>query len=308
MNCKQHIVANFGNLSSLNGAGLYEYNQITSINGQTLTLANTLQNDYISANSQVVGFEIHTDAIISSEITAPAWNGTTGGIVIIEAVNSLTLQADINVNGLGFRGGLSYIASDDNCNFATFSNNYSYESDNWRGAPKGEGIADFVSGHENGRGAQANGGGGGNSHNSGGGGGALHSIGGIGGTNEEPSFFGCSGNFSGIGGKSLINSSTRIFLGGGGGSGHSNNNAATRGGAGGGIIILKAPEIVFSTGEVTANGLTGDSTSGDGAGGGGSAGSVLIVSDNVSGVTAISAQGGTGGNADNQNQNRCFGS
>jgi len=298
---------NFGNLTNLNGAGLYEYNQIVGINGQSIILSHSLQNTYSAANTQVVGFEIHIDAIVSSEVTAPAWNGNTGGIIVIETENNLTIQADINANGLGFRGGLSYIASDDNCNFITFSNNFSYENNNWRGAPKGEGVAAFVSGHELGLGAQANGGGGGNSHNSGGGGGALHTTGGLGGTNNEPSTFGCKGNFPGRGGKSLLSSSARIFLGGGGGSGHSNNNAATRGGFGGGIIILRSPSISFTSGQITANGQAGDSTTGDGGGGGGSGGSIIIESASINGIIPITAQGGNGGNTDNDGQNRCFG-
>ncbi len=298
----------FGNITNLNGAGLYEYNRIIAINGSSLSLEKNLQHTYLAPNTQVIGTEIHSNIIIDGEITAPAWDGNKGGIVLIEAQNSIELQANIDVGGLGFRSGQAYNATDDACNFLTFANNFSYGSGNWRGAPKGEGIAAIVNGAENGRGAQANGGGGGNSHNSGGGGGALYSEGGNGGINDEPDFFNCHGDFAGRGGKALDNDPNRLFFGGAGGNGHTNNSEESLGGKGGGIIVLIAPVITFNGGQLIADGQDGQAPpAGDGSAGGGAAGSILINAETINGNITITARGGNGGDVNNSNQNRCFG-
>lgn len=298
----------FGNITTLNGAGLYEYNRITEINGQLLSLENTLQNTYLPSNTQVVGATISSDIIIDGDVSALAWDGNKGGIILIEAENSIEIQANIDASGLGFRSGQLYNATDDNCGFLTFSNDFSYGTGNWRGAPKGEGVAAIVSGAENGRGAQANGGGGGNSHNSGGGGGALYVEGGSGGINDEPGAFNCKGDFAGRGGKALLNDPSRLFFGGAGGNGHTNNSNESQGGKGGGIIILIAPSITFNGGQLNANGQDGQApVAGDGSAGGGAAGSILIDAQTINGDVNIIVRGGDGGDVNNSNQNRCFG-
>jgi hypothetical protein len=45
------------------------------------------------------------EARITSKLTAPKWDGYTGGIVALKAFNKLIVDAEINVNGMGFRGG-----------------------------------------------------------------------------------------------------------------------------------------------------------------------------------------------------------
>lgn len=296
----------FGNVNDLNGSGSYELNRIIQINGQEIFLAHSLQHDYLAGHTQVVGAIIEDNIQVDTLITAPAWDGQTGGIVLLEANNSIELLNDIDVSALGFRAGSAYQA-DDNCSFVTSANNYSYDASNWRAAPKGEGIAAYVSGAENGRGAQANGGGGGNTHNTGGGGGALFGDGGDGGINDEPGFFNCSGNFPGKGGKALTGSTNKLFLGGAGGSGHSNNFNNSFGGQGGGIIVLLAPSIHFSGGQLLANGAHGSSMAGDGAAGGGAAGCIGLQADAITGDVLIQVQGGNGGHVDNQGVDRCFG-
>ncbi len=42
----------------------------------------------------------------SGNVTAVPWNGRSGGIIVMDALTSLTLDGDIDANGLGFRGGL----------------------------------------------------------------------------------------------------------------------------------------------------------------------------------------------------------
>lgn len=299
--------AAYGDVTNLNGAGLYEWNEIAAVSGNTLTLTHRLLNDYATEYTQVIGFQIYTDAIVNNPVTAPAWDGNTGGVVVIAATNQLDIASPIDVAGRGFRGGQPESVNDNNCNWLLPQTAYAYNRPNWRGAPKGEGIAPNTASTGNGRGAQANGGGGGNDHNTGGGGGGLVSTGGAGGVNEEPSTFGCRGVAPGVGGKALPTGTTRIYLGGGGGTGHANNGSASRGGDGGGIIIIRTERLVFSGGSLLANGNDGGSAVGDGAGGGGAGGSILIVADEVVGTPNLQARGGDGGQVNNGNVDRCFG-
>lgn len=298
---------NYGDITALNGAGNYEYNRILDISDNELTLEFSLLHDYDVNHSQVVGFLIYEDANVDGLLQPQAWNGTTGGVLAIEVEGTLSLNADIDASGTGFRGGAPISINDNNCSFLTNANDYAYEADNWRGAPKGEGIGTAAPSAPHGRGAQANGGGGGNDHNSGGGGGGLLTAGGVGGINNEPSTFGCDGDFPGRGGKALDNSGVLLFMGGGGGSGHANNSTPSGGGNGGGIIIIKAGSIAFNGGTIRNDGQASTSISGDGGGGGGAAGSIVLLATNLLGSPAVTATGGIGASVNNNNQERCFG-
>lgn len=298
---------NYGNITDLNGAGQYEYNRINSITGNEISLEFALINEYSGNNTQVIGFQIYQDASVDNTLEPALWDGATGGVLAIEVTGTLTINADIDASGHGFRGGVPFSIEDNNCNFLTNANDFAYADNNWRGAPKGEGIGVANSSEPFGRGAQANGGGGGNDHNSGGGGGSLVTAGGQGGRNNEPSTFGCDGDFPGRGGKTLLNDSSLAFLGGGGGSGHANNNTLSGGGNGGGIIFIKAEAINFAGGRILNNGINANNISGDGGGGGGAGGSIFVLTNSISGEVQIMAQGGTGSTVNNSNADRCFG-
>lgn len=297
----------FGNITDLGSAGLYEKNQIASLNGNTVVLSFQVQNTYdLAGNVQIVSFPKYEDAVVVDTVKGLPWNGSIGGIVALQVADSLRLEAPISANGIGFRGGISAITVNNNCNFATSANNYFYGTDNWRGASKGEGIARFTPGAENGRGPQGNGGGGGNDHNAGGGGGSNLTKAGQGGTNEEPSFFGCDGNFPGFGGREILSDSTRLFLGGGGGAGHENNDVGTDGGNGGGIIVLSVGTLINNDFLLEAKGETPEEGGGDGGGGGGGGGSILLLYDQASPI-ALTTSGGDGGSINNGNAGRCQG-
>ncbi|TYZ13561.1 T9SS type A sorting domain-containing protein [Hymenobacter lutimineralis] len=175
----------FGQVTSYGNAGNYEFREVRSVVGNTINLACALTNSYTAAGKvQVVRVPRYTTLTVAtgSTITAPAWDGTTGGIVTLEATGNITLTttANINVSGLGFRGG-AVIATgvDGNSATATLGTNQNYAFTAYgttAGAEKGESIAGYQAGipggFRYGRGAVANGGGGGNQHNGGGGGGA----------------------------------------------------------------------------------------------------------------------------------------
>jgi len=298
--------SDFGNITDLGSAGLFEKAEILSVSGNEITLKKILVNEYApNGNVQLISLPKYENATVDAPLTGQIWDGNIGGVVAIEVENTLTLEANITATGIGFRGGELMTVSSD-CNFLTNANDYFYTTTNWRGSAKGEGIATPIAGKEHGRGAQATGGGGGNDHNTGGGGGGHIANGGQGGEQTPPSNFGCSGDHPGRGGKGILPSEERIFLGGGGGAGHSNNNSGTSGGNGGGIIIVFAGNLMAGGNNLVSNGLTPTLANGDGAGGGGAGGTVLLVTDNIMGVISLEANGGDGGDVNNPSD-RCFG-
>jgi uncharacterized repeat protein (TIGR01451 family) len=306
-------------------AGRYEFAVATggAGSGGMLTLARPLANSYVNGTRQtfqVVRVPQYPSATIGAAgLTAAPWNGASGGIVAIDVAGTLTLAGNINVNGLGFRGGgVINNAAQTAPQYAGYRNAYSTQN----GAMKGEGIAgtpartysaaaglsataatDGYPGGDVGRGAPGNAGGGGNQHNCGGGGGANGGAGGRGGA----CWNGNNGNFDGpirggMGGSPPVAGSTptRLFFGGGGGSGDVGGNTSTlpqgAGGAGGGIIVVRAGTITGS-GTFSANGDPGvDIVSTDASGGGGAGGTILVQVQSGTIPATLTAAGGRGGN------------
>ncbi len=300
--------SSFGNVTALGSAGLYERARILEVNGMAIKLEKALINTYDLAGAvQIVSMPAYEQAVVTGTLTAKAWDGSTGGLLAFSATQ-LTLQADIDVSGKGFRGGSAALDYTGDCNFLSNFNSYAYDEGSIRGGKKGEGVSAAPASSSRGRGAQANGGGGGNDHNAGGGGGANVSAGGLGGENDNPSFFGCKGFYPGIGGKALPALPERLFLGGGGGAGHGNNDVATDGGNGGGIVLIEWGSAINSGGAIRANGLSALQSNGDGGGGGGAGGTIAIagILTDFPGIL-IEARGGNGGNANNTNTAQCFG-
>ena len=166
--------AGYGAVTSLGNAGRYEFVGVEARTGNVITLACGLKNAYTRAGkTQVIRVPQYTTLAIpaGTSVIAPAWDGTTGGVVAVHAETTLNLAGTISAAEKGFRGGAA-----DNVTSAPGSGiTLYYSSDTLDGGEKGESIAgygtDLGSGRY-GRGAPANGGGGGDSHNAGGGGGA----------------------------------------------------------------------------------------------------------------------------------------
>lgn len=302
--------ATFGDISNLGNAGNYEFSTVCAIpNGTTLTLIGVQRSYDASGVVQLVHVPQYVDATVTGTLTASPWDGTTGGILAFECSGDLTLNSDIDVEGLGFRGGT---VTTSNYSCAWFSNvtDYFYDISSGEGAMKGEGIAQYISGKTGGRGPQANGGGGSNDHNGGGGGGSNAGAGGIGGERVKPSTFTCQCIAPGEGGNDLIysNAANNVFLGGGGGAGHENNPAtATAGGNGGGIVIIRANTLVGNGNAINASGADVTANSADGAGGAGAGGTVLLDIPNYNTGVTVNATGGNGGNVANIGPSNCNG-
>jgi hypothetical protein len=301
----------YGTVTNHNNAGKYEIATICKIQGKTVTMVNKLANTYIVAGKvQLVKIMRYESAIVTAQLEPAPWNNSTGtgGVLAIMVSNTLTLNAPISANGKGFEGG-KFLLSGSSCT-DNISRQYSYDATDVSpyqgGGRKGESIYELTTSITGGRGAIANGGGGGNNHNTGGAGGANKSKGGNGGINTTSD--GCRSDYPGIGGYALTTDNTRLFLGGGGGAGHGNNTPQIGGGNGGGVIFISANSILSNGNAITASGLDGSNTYGDGASGGGAAGTIIMNVNSFTDQPLITANGGAGGTVDNEGfGGRCFG-
>jgi len=295
----------FGSITDYNGAGNFEIAKVCDIIGSALILDYLLEYTYDPTGIvQIIKIPVYSDVVVSATVDAPAWNGSEGGVFVLEA-NHLLLAANIDMSQKGFRGG-AFANSGFSCNFLTIRPDYYYPSSD-DGGKKGESIAVLPATQLYGKGASANGGGGGNDHNAGGAGGSNTAIGGIGGENGETGLFLCKGTNPGIGGYPLFKNN-RIYLGGGGGAGHGNNNVGTSGGAGGGIIIIIANQITGNANSIISNGEDVPVTAGgDGGGGGGAGGSVVLDCQLYTTALNVEIEGGKGGDVNDFSAPRCWG-
>ncbi len=338
--------SNYGNGTGsaqgyLNNANLYAGNMefITAnssvpTTGGTLTLKNNLTHSYLNQayngttgqyTYQIIYVPVYYDLRLGATISAPAWNGSTGGVMIFVATDYLYFNNQtISAAGAGFRGGATRQLSGG----TGFHGDYTTMSTVNNNGGKGEGLAGtprfinnaatlldngssnegYPSGAEA-RGAPGNAGGGGtdydpsqNDQNSGGGGGGNGGAGGGGGNSwstNQP--------VGGFGGAAFAQASaSRFVMGGGGGGGTSNNGTGGSNGiyssgvAGGGIVIIEAGAISGATaGTIDVSGASGyTNVQNDGSGGGGAGGSVLIWADNAASdlsALTVTANGGAGG-------------
>ena len=105
----------FGNFIDKGNVGIFEFNYIVSINTNcedpslsVIQLGMPLVNTYLvnqSAKFQVVIGVACNTVVLRNNITCPAWNGETGGIIYIEANELIMAAFSIDASGKGFRGG-----------------------------------------------------------------------------------------------------------------------------------------------------------------------------------------------------------
>ncbi len=289
--------------------------------GTSKAYQNSVYGTFGQYRYQVIRVPVYFDATLSASITAPAWNGTTGGVVVMQAKNNFSFAGfTIDASGKGFRGGGGRQlgggtgANTDYTTLASINVNSS-KGEGTAGMPRflnnggtlldnGAAVEGYPGGSY-GRGAPGNAGGGstdgdvaGNSQNSGGAGGGNGGVGGRGGNTW-------SSNLA-IGGEPgatfAQNAASRAVMGGGGGAGTTNDGTggaglgfSSSGAAGGGIVILILKNVT-TAGTINVNGANADnSVLNDGSGGGGAGGSILIyATTGLTNVTAT-AKGGNGG-------------
>ena len=299
----------FGTITNYDNSGNYEFNYVKSKTGNVIELKNKLtrQYDIPTGKVQLIRVPYYNSVTITSPLTCLAWDGSKGGVLVLNAKDTVTLQSDIDVGGKGFRGGIDPVGV--NTSYNCYENQLYYpDTRPDLASGKGEGIADISSARSFGKGALANGGGSGNAHNSGGAGGGNIGAGGMGGYQYEGAPCNVPVPFDnrGVSGKTLplSNASNKIFLGGGGGAGQTNDPAGgfqAIGGTGAGIAIILADKIISNSKKITANGNTsvscGLTTSAchEGMGGGGAAGTILMQVNTYVDNTTVEAKGGKGG-------------
>ena len=297
--------AAFGTITDYKNAGNYEFNYVKSKTGNIIELKNILtrQYDIPLGKVQLVRVPYYENVNIASTLTCLPWDGSKGGVLVLNVQDSINLNADIDVSGKGFKRGIGYNSG--NATLNCFQNNFHYpQSSNAIAGQKGESIVTLSSNINFGKGNAASGGGGGLGHNSGGGGGSNGGAGGFGGYQLDACGSSPFDN-RGIGGSTMNYSSSlnRVFLGGGGGAGQADNpgNIPPSGGNGGGIAILLSEYLKTNTHKIISNGdnatpcATPPSTDcHDGMGGGGAAGSILLsVNQYLDNLTAEN-KGGNG--------------
>jgi hypothetical protein len=286
----QTNTASFGQIVALGSAGNFEFTNIAAINGNIITFVSNLCKPFsVTGKVQLVRVPVYNQATINAVVTSSPWNGTTGGVVAIEATTSITFNNMIDVSGKGFAGGAvttGWFA----CNDPNFS------SPGTNAGKKGEGIAAAPLNLDGNRAPLANGGGGSNSGNPGAGGGSNGGAGGRGGNQFSGS---CPVNMSfGMGAYALPYATYRAFLGGGGGGGYKDNGLnATAGANGGGIVLIITPTVNGNNQQILASGndVVGNTDS-EGAGGGGAGGCVYLLTQSITSNLTIDVKGGSGGN------------
>lgn len=306
-----------GNFQNIVGnPGSYEIIVIQSVNTGTgvVTFSRNLLKSYnIAGKVQLIKVSSYRNAVVNTELTCASWDSTTvsGGVLAFLVKGKLTLNANINVDSKGLKGGTAapgsgYCQMSDDTIKWYFYNKFSSAS-----GYKGEGLAirnnsgiSIYPGLAKGKGVSLTGGGGGNGHYSGGGGGSNYGAGNSGyvevsGCNP---FIELSGGNGGYGVSSIGSLSSGVFLGGGGGaSTYGATPSTSNGGQGGGIVIILADTIAGNGRVISANGGLPNlnASPNSGAGGGGGAGSAIVSTRYFSSNPVLRANGGQGGNTNN---------
>ncbi len=279
------------------GAGTYEEGEVALVAGTKLTLTAALKNTYTSgtgsSRAQVVVFATYGNLLIQkgATVTAPAWNGKTGGILPLLLSGDLELAsgAKLSMTGRGFKG---YFHK------GIYRNQHGWQGESTIGpgtkktTPNGSGGAG---------GYQVKG-----KNGSGGGGGGHAAAGG----SSKANLYGIKGVSGGAAvGKADL---SVIVFGGAGGEGSADEDGyqAGSGGYSGGIVYVRAASVKL-TGVIEAGGAKGgngtNSCSGCGGagmsgGGGGAAGSVYLMAKTATfGSNVLTAGGGAKGSGNESN-------
>ena len=265
---------------------------------------------------QIIRVPSYNSAEVNAVLTCQPWDSitNTGGVLTAIIGRTLSLNADINVTGKGFKGGV-ITSGKGLCNITNpvKLNKFVYSALSDSSGFKGEGLTVRVNAgatpypsvyplYAKGKGANFTGGGGGNGKYSGGGGGSNYGSGGLGGWELSDCI---PPNLGGERGKDVVTTGLNggIFMGGGGGSStYLTGGAPTPGGNGGGIVILICDTLKGNNHSILADGGHPGTADGEaGSGGGGGGGSIALYLQNYSSVPAesalsIAARGGQGGN------------
>jgi hypothetical protein len=268
------------------GVGAWEIAEVTAVTGSRLTLREALSNTYDSRGSnraQAVVIPQHTTVTVTGgTLTAPPWDGNTGGILALMATSAVNVTSGaIEMSARGYRG----VPRGTMMNIPGF---------------QGEGTVGPAT-----RNTLSNGNGGGGGARTtcdccwaGAGGGGGHGTAGAAG-----SAGGASCQTGGAGGMAVGNpAQTVMFFGGAGASGGADEDGVGSAGAhGGGIIYIAAASVSVTGGFIQSEGQAGQpelnvAGCGSGGGGGGAGGAIYLRAPVVNlGAMLVRARGGAPG-------------
>jgi hypothetical protein len=275
--------------------GQYEFREIASVSGATVTLTAALTNTYVTdttRRAQAVVVPQYTTVNVSGTLNAPPWDGNSGGILAFDATDAVTVSGTIDMTGRGFRG---------RAHGCIYRCGRGYQGESTLGLG---GVTIAANG--------AGGGGGGQGQDDASGGGGGHGAAGANGGNGTcgtcreacPIPGGSAGGVAGG-----VDLRTAVLFGGAGGEGGADEDGGRpgQGGNGGGIIFVRAGSLTV-TGTLNASGVNGEAGQqgacggvgcGMGGGGGGAGGAVRIetVSAAALGTNRVLVSGGGGGGA-----------
>ena len=277
-------------------AGLWEERLVAQAASGTLTLSSPLSHTYVSdgANNraQVVLVPQYGKVTMSGGyLTAPAWNGETGGLLALTVQDEMLVSAgSVTMNHRGFRGtghGCLYRCKTGFSGESAAGPGSSTTVANWMGGGGGEQGQDC-------------GGGGGGGYSTFGGYGSFGSCGAC--RLHCPIWGGEQGQ---VGGDEDLGAVLLFGGAGGEGGGDEDGSNPGKGGNSGGAILLQVFYLtvqgsISNGGQNGANGLNsgcGAWGCGMGGGGGGAGGAIYIVSEDAKlGAGKVTSTGGAGGN------------
>lgn len=281
------------------GAGTYEYARIFVVAGTTVVLqtglANTFRTDATCRAQVVVVDERSTVSVPgSTTLTAPAWDGNSGGILALDATGDVNVAGSITMDSTGFRG---------RGHGCTYHCGRGYQGEGIGGLG-GANIAANTSGGGGGGAGQDDASGAGGGHSAAGQNGGVGTCGIC--SEACPIPGGLAGTLAGT-----ANLRTSALFGGAGGEGGADEDGGNpgAGGSGGGIVLIRANTItVTATGLISTRGVLGANGNqnacggvgcGMGGGGGGAGGAVRLQSSGAAAINTnrIAVSGGGGGTA-----------
>jgi hypothetical protein len=133
--------ATYGTIQNLNSTGNFEFCKVANVVGNVININAALVNtyNYTVGKVQLINVPQYTNPIINGLLTCLPWNGSTGGVLVLDATGTITLNAAIDLSANGFRGGTVQNGSTYTTHLPDFRAMYNpnYYSN------KGEGIAGF---------------------------------------------------------------------------------------------------------------------------------------------------------------------
>ena len=108
----------FGSVTDYKNAGNYEFNYVKTKSGNIIELKNNLTRNYDIPDGkvQLIRVPYYNDVMVTSTLTCLPWDGSKGGVLVLNVLNTVELNADINTTGRGFLKGTMH-----NSNFLGFT-------------------------------------------------------------------------------------------------------------------------------------------------------------------------------------------